>query len=69
MLFLDAPPRYLFFTGKGGVGKTRIACATAVHLADRGGGCCWSAPIRRPTSGRSSGCPSAMPITAIRCPV
>ncbi|MCL2316747.1 MAG: TRC40/GET3/ArsA family transport-energizing ATPase, partial [Actinomycetia bacterium] len=24
------------FTGKGGVGKTSLACATAVHLADRG---------------------------------
>ena len=28
--------RYLFFTGKGGVGKTSIACATAIALADRG---------------------------------
>ena len=28
--------KYLFFTGKGGVGKTSIACATAVTLADRG---------------------------------
>jgi len=28
--------RYLFFTGKGGVGKTSIACATAVGLADSG---------------------------------
>lgn len=36
MHFLDAPPRYLFFTGKGGVGKTSIACATAVRLADAG---------------------------------
>ncbi len=33
MRFLDAPPRFLFFTGKGGVGKTSIACATAVELA------------------------------------
>ncbi len=33
MRFLDSPPRYLFFTGKGGVGKTSIACATAVTLA------------------------------------
>lgn len=24
--------KYLFFTGKGGVGKTSIACATAVGL-------------------------------------
>ncbi|MEX2177753.1 MAG: arsenical pump-driving ATPase [Gemmatimonadaceae bacterium] len=34
--FLDRPTRHLFFTGKGGVGKTSIACASAVHLADRG---------------------------------
>ena len=34
--FLQGTPRILFFTGKGGVGKTSIACATAVHLAERG---------------------------------
>ncbi len=34
--FLDQPPRFLFFTGKGGVGKTSIACATAIQLADAG---------------------------------
>jgi arsenite-transporting ATPase len=34
--FLDNPTRFLFFTGKGGVGKTSLACATAVALADRG---------------------------------
>lgn len=28
--------KYLFFTGKGGVGKTSIACATSVGLADEG---------------------------------
>jgi len=28
--------KYLFFTGKGGVGKTSSACATAVTLADTG---------------------------------
>jgi len=28
--------KYLFFTGKGGVGKTSTACATAVILADEG---------------------------------
>ncbi|MDY0407375.1 arsenical pump-driving ATPase [Virgibacillus soli] len=27
---------YLFFTGKGGVGKTSVACATAIALADQG---------------------------------
>jgi len=34
--FLANPPRFFFFTGKGGVGKTSIACATAVKLADAG---------------------------------
>jgi arsenite-transporting ATPase len=33
--FLDAPSRFLFFTGKGGVGKTSLACASAIALADR----------------------------------
>ncbi len=28
--------RHLFFTGKGGVGKTSVACATAVGLSDAG---------------------------------
>jgi arsenite-transporting ATPase len=28
--------KYLFFTGKGGVGKTSTACAVAVALADKG---------------------------------
>ncbi len=36
MLFLNSPPRFLFFTGKGGVGKTSIACAAAIELAERG---------------------------------
>ncbi len=34
--FLADAPRFLFFTGKGGVGKTSLACATAVALADTG---------------------------------
>ncbi|QWT23300.1 arsenical pump-driving ATPase [Subtercola sp. PAMC28395] len=36
MKFLENPPRFLFFTGKGGVGKTSVASATAVELAGRG---------------------------------
>ncbi len=36
MQFLQNPPRFLFFTGKGGVGKTSIACATAFRLAEAG---------------------------------
>lgn len=36
MEFLKQAPRFLFFTGKGGVGKTSIACATAIRLADSG---------------------------------
>ncbi|HRC65600.1 MAG TPA: ArsA-related P-loop ATPase, partial [Dermatophilaceae bacterium] len=34
--FLRDLPRFVFFTGKGGVGKTSLACASAVHLADAG---------------------------------
>ncbi len=32
----DPYTKFLFFTGKGGVGKTSLACATAVRLADLG---------------------------------
>lgn len=34
--FLNKIPKFLFFTGKGGVGKTSMACATAVGLAEKG---------------------------------
>ena len=33
---LGTPPRFLFFTGKGGVGKTSVASASAIALADSG---------------------------------
>lgn len=34
--FIASPTPALFFTGKGGVGKTSLACATAVALAEAG---------------------------------
>lgn len=34
--FLTNPPPFLFYTGKGGVGKTSLACASAVALCDSG---------------------------------
>ena len=34
--WLHSLPRFVFFTGKGGVGKTSLACAAAVYLADAG---------------------------------
>ena len=36
MQLLKNVPQFLFFTGKGGVGKTSLACAAAVRLADEG---------------------------------
>jgi arsenite-transporting ATPase len=36
MQFLQNTPPFLFFTGKGGVGKTSLSCATAIHLAKQG---------------------------------
>jgi arsenite-transporting ATPase len=33
---LQDPTRFLFFTGKGGVGKTSLSCAVALSLADQG---------------------------------
>lgn len=33
---LDAPTKYLFFTGKGGVGKTSVSTAVAIALAESG---------------------------------
>lgn len=34
--FLEQAPLFLFFTGKGGVGKTSLACATAIRLTKQG---------------------------------
>ncbi len=34
--FLEDLPRFVFFTGKGGVGKTSLACATAMRLVSEG---------------------------------
>lgn len=36
MFWYEQTTKFLFFTGKGGVGKTSLACATAVKLADQG---------------------------------
>lgn len=36
MGFIDHPTRHLFFTGKGGVGKTSLSTAAALTLADAG---------------------------------
>ena len=36
MPLLDDSIRYLFFTGKGGVGKTSLSCATGLKLAEAG---------------------------------
>jgi len=33
---LAQPTRFLFFTGKGGVGKTSLSTAAAIALADAG---------------------------------
>jgi arsenite-transporting ATPase len=36
MHVLESAARFLFFTGKGGVGKTSVACAVGIALADQG---------------------------------
>jgi arsenite-transporting ATPase len=36
MKFIEQPPIFMFFTGKGGVGKTSLSTAAALTLADAG---------------------------------
>ena len=36
MALPEVDTRYLFFTGKGGVGKTSLSCATGLALAEVG---------------------------------
>ena len=36
LLSVEDGTRYIFFTGKGGVGKSTIACTTSVYLAGKG---------------------------------
>ena len=50
--FLEQPTRYLFFTGKGGVGKTSLSTATALELLMPGKRCFWSVPMPHRTSMR-----------------
>lgn len=36
MNLVEQATKYIFFTGKGGVGKTSVSCAVAIALADKG---------------------------------
>ena len=36
MALPNTQTRYLFFTGKGGVGKTSLSCATGLSMAEAG---------------------------------
>lgn len=50
MKFLQNIPPYLFFTGKGGVGKRLFPARRQSALLNRVSGFCWSVPIRLPMS-------------------
>jgi arsenite/tail-anchored protein-transporting ATPase len=63
--FLIDPPRFLFFTGKGGVGKTSIACATAVRLATGGDSVLLVSTDPASNVGQVLGCEIGNRITAI----
>lgn len=52
-------PRIVFFGGKGGVGKSTIASAVALGLAEDGFPCNWSPPTQRTTWGICGSKPSA----------
>ena len=51
MPFLQNIPPFIFFTGKGGVGKTSLACATAVWPF-----CWWSSSMILPSSSPTNTC-------------
>lgn len=63
--FLADLPRFLFLTGKGGVGKTSIACASAVALADRGRRVLLVSTDPASNVGQVFGCPIGSSVTAI----
>jgi arsenite/tail-anchored protein-transporting ATPase len=58
--FLVDATCFLFFTGRGDVGKTSVACAAALVLVDSGKSVLLAAPTRHPTSMRYRTCPWAI---------
>jgi hypothetical protein len=54
MKFLQNIPPYLFFTGKGGVGKLLFPARRLSALLNRVSGFCWSVPTQPPMSVRYS---------------
>ena len=47
--FLNDAPPFLFFTGKGGVGKTSLPVPVRLPCVTAANGYCWSARIRHQT--------------------